>query len=286
MALLRLERSTDTAWILHTSVRIPEGVRACPVVLLHGLGSSSEDWVFQRSALAHRWGTVALDLRGHGGSGPAERTFTIGDLAADVAATMDHLGLPQGHLVGLSLGATVGLQFGLEHGDRVRSLTLVNGFARLRPSPWGLVGGAGRLALALAAPMSWLGWWVARIVFPHEGQGTLRREAARRLAANDRGSYLRTMWAVARFDLREQLGAVGAPALVVAGAEDRVVPMESKVELAGALPNGRLAVVPGSGHVTPVDRPDRFNRLLTGFLEAVEEDEGGERIPESVVPSI
>ncbi len=91
-----------------------------------------------------------------------------------------------------------------------------------------------------------------------------------RIGGNDRGNYLRTLLAVATFDVRKDLPAVCQPSLVVAGAEDRIVPMAAKLALAEALPNARLEVVPRSGHATPIDSAPAFNELLVSFLNEVE----------------
>ena len=115
---------------------------------------------------------------------------------------------------------------------------------------------------------------VARELFPHPGQETLRRIAVERLAENDPLAYRATLWAVLRFDGRRDLDRILVPTLVVAGAEDTTVSMEAKRELATRIPNAWLEVVPNSGHATPLDQPEAFNRLLLEFLRR--QEEGGE----------
>lgn len=256
--------------LLHLHQAGPRGSGRTPVVLLHGLGSCWQDWGLQLPALWQRWWTLAVDLGGHGRSGPATSRLSIGAMAADLAATLRAYRVRTANLVGLSLGAAVGLQFGVDYPERTRSLILVNGFAHL-----GLMGGSrwtalGRLYFALTGQMDKLGNWVARSLFPEEGQGELRTMAARRVAANQQGSYLRAIWALARFDLRRRLAEVLAPSLVVAGLDDPIVPLAAKQRLAQGLPRAELATVPNSGHATPIDQADRFNELMLGFLRRVE----------------
>jgi 3-oxoadipate enol-lactonase len=239
-----------------------------PVVLLHGLGSCSDDWELQLPALAPERRVLAVDLWGHGRSGRAGQRFRIEDLAADVDGLAGQLGIQPAHWVGLSLGALVSLQSALDYPEHVLSLTLVNGFARVRLHPASAFGGAGRLALLLIGRMDWMGRWVARSLFPQPSQAELRALAARRIGANDRGSYLRTLLAVLAFDIRSRLGEIKQPSLVVAGAEDRIVPLAAKVSLARGLAEARLEIVPGSGHATPIDSAPVFNRLLVDFLRA------------------
>jgi pimeloyl-ACP methyl ester carboxylesterase len=237
--------------------------------LLHGLGSCGEDWLLQVPALAARYRVITIDLPGHGESGAAPKGATIEGLARPVVALLDRLGEARAHIVGLSLGGMVALQLAVDHPSRVRSLVLVNTFARLRQPPGGFFRGLVRLGLLVAAPMSWTGRWVAGGLFPGPGRGPMRELAAQRIAANSRRSYLRTVSAIVRFDVSGRLGEIRAPTLVVAGAQDQTAPLVSKIELATGIEGARIEIVEGSGHATPIDAPEAFNSLLLRFLEGV-----------------
>src|SRR5712691_7263441 len=107
---------------------------ASPVLLLHGLGARASDWTFQIPVLAQRYRVIAVDLPGHGRSAlPGER-LTVDGIADRVGALLAHLAAPPVHVVGLSLGGCVALALTVRTPARVRSLTLVNSFARLRPA--------------------------------------------------------------------------------------------------------------------------------------------------------
>jgi 3-oxoadipate enol-lactonase len=248
---------------------VPDGPA---VVLLHGLGSSARDWGLQIPALADRYRVIAPDLRGHGRTPRGRGWPTIGAMADDVRALLDRRDAPAAHVVGLSLGACVGLALALGAPSRVRSLTLVNGFARLR-----LAGARGalrvgrRLGLLLCAPMRTTAACVARELFPGPHQRGHYEAAVASLAANRRRDYLATMRALRAFDVVDALPGVACPTLVVAGAGDRTVPLAAKQRLAAAIPGARLVVVADSGHATNIDQAAPFNRLLRDFLDAREE---------------
>lgn len=246
---------------------------AYPVVFLHGLGSCGEDWMLQRLALADRWPLLLVDLRGHGRSSHARRPFTVAAMAADVGGMLDHLGVEKAHIVGLSLGATVALQLGIDRPDLTRSLTLVNGFARFRIPAGGRIRTLGRLALYLTGRMDWLGRWVAGALFPHPDQAFLRQQTAERIGANDWLSYGWTMWALRRFDARGQMSEITAPTMVVAGEDDQVVPVEAKRAMQRAIPDARWVEVADSGHATPIDAAESFNAAVIRFLLQVERGE-------------
>jgi 3-oxoadipate enol-lactonase len=238
-----------------------------PVVQLHGLGSSSADWPQQHAALAADYRLIAVDLPGHGRSPLPAGPLSIESMARDVAALLAGLTAEPAHVLGLSLGACVALRLALEAPDRVRSLTLVNPFARVQSSgPGDLARLALRMVLLGTAPMDTVAAHVARRLFPWPEQRALYESAVSSLAATTRRAYFAVMKALARFDARGQVAAIRHPTLIVAGDRDTSVPLAAKVALAAAIPRARLLVVPGSGHATPHDQPVAFNRALLDFL--------------------
>ena len=250
--------------MLHHTLR---GRAGPPVVLLHGLGSSSADWPEQQAALETGHRVLAVDLPGHGGSPLPPGALTIEGMAGEVAALLAYLDEAPTHVVGLSLGACVALRLALQAPARVRSLTLVNAFARLQPAgPSDLVRLALRALLLGAAPMETVAAHVARRLFPWPEQRALYESAVAALAATPRRAYVAAMRALARFDARGQVAAIRQPTLIVAGDRDTSVPLGAKTRLAAAIPRARLLVVPASGHATPHDQPAAFNRALLEFL--------------------
>ena len=190
-------------------------------------------------------------------------------MAEAVGALLARLGEPPAHVVGLSLGGCVGLSLALRAPERVRSLTVVNAFARLRPAdPAAALRLAVRLALLATAPMSAVAALVARGLFPRPEQAALYEAAARSLARTSRRAYWAGLRALARFDVRTALARVRCPTLVMAGADDATVALDLKETLARAITGSRWVIVPGSGHATNADNPDAFNATLREFLAA------------------
>jgi len=191
-------------------------------------------------------------------------------MAGDVAALLAALEAPSAHVVGLSLGGCVALALALDHPDRVRSLTLVNAFAR--PAPAGTRGALRfliRLSLLACAPMSVVAAHVARGLFPRPDQADLYRAAVASLAGNPRSTYLACVRGLLGFDVRARLGELRCPTLVVAGDRDTTVPLAAKRLLQTSIAGAELAVIEDSGHVTPYDQAERFNAVLLGFLNGV-----------------
>jgi 3-oxoadipate enol-lactonase len=258
------------ACALHVQRFMGPDPEAATVALLHGLGSSAEDWPLQVPALNQAFEVLAIDLPGHGQSPPPPPGARMTDLARLAAECLKQAGRPPIHLVGLSFGAVVALQIAVDAPELVRSLTLTNGFARLHLTVGGLPHALGRALLLLAGRMDWLGAWVAAGLFPEPEQTDLRRLAAQRISANSRQTYLRTLLAVALTDLTPRLGEVTAPTLILAGGRDTTVALQAKCRLHQGICRSRLIILPGSGHASPLDAPREFNRLLCAFLCTVE----------------
>lgn len=240
------------------------------VLLIHGLGSSAEDWLFQTPALGTRHSVVAVDLPGHGGVPLLPGWPRVADYAQIVASAMEAHAAAPAHVVGLSLGGAVALQLALDFPAYVRSLSLINTFGRFRVTPDALLRGAVRLALVVAGRMDWLGVWVAAGLFPRPDQALLREAAAARIAGNPRRSYLQSLNATTRFDVGPRLGEITLPTLVVAGTRDTTVPTRAGRTLAARIRGARFSLLEGAGHVASVDAAADLNAILLSFLREVD----------------
>jgi 3-oxoadipate enol-lactonase len=245
------------------------------VVFLHGLGSCAADWRWQVAAFEERYRVITLDLPAHGrsalGARPRRERLRVESMAAAVAQLLARLGDGPVHVVGLSLGGCVALALALGAPTRVRSLTLVNAFARLRPAGWrGVCRMLERLVLLAVAPMPVIAAHVARGLFPGSEQGHLRAAAIASLERNDKRAYFAAVRALTRFDVRRRLAEVRCPTLIVAGEADTTVPRASAELLRRSIPDARLLIVPGSGHGTPYDQSDLFNRLVMDWMASLE----------------
>jgi 3-oxoadipate enol-lactonase len=240
------------------------------VVCLHGLGSSAADWQYQLPILARHYRVIAPDLRAHGQSPAPHGSLTVQAMAADVAALLDELKAAPAHLVGLSLGGCVAQMLALRHPAHVRSLTLVNTFARLQPAGWrGARRLLKRLGLLCSAPMATNAAYIAEGLFPKPDQAPYRAAAIASLCQNSRRTYLAAIRAILAFDVRAQLADLHCPTLIIAGDRDTTVGLAAKQELQRLIPGARLVVAADSGHATPYDQMDFFNRTVMDFLAEI-----------------
>jgi 3-oxoadipate enol-lactonase len=248
--------------------------RGATVVLLHGLGSSSEDWEPQAAALAPRYRVIAIDMRGSGRSrdlvhpgGP----FTIAMFAADVAAVIDQLAAGPAHVVGLSMGGMVAFQLALDHPHLVRTLTIINSGPAVVPRGWQE---HAMIATRLALASTWGPKGMARLLAPKlfPDNAAARATFVERMARNDRAAYAATQRAAIGFNVLARIGAIRVPTLIVASDQD-YTPVARKQAYAKLMRNARVVVVADSRHALPIEEPRKLQPILDAFL--AEHAEGG-----------
>ncbi len=237
-----------------------------PIVFLHGMGSNGRDWKYQIEHFREHSPVVTIDLRGHGNSAGHDGEFSIPQFRDDVVYTLDHLGIQQAHLVGLSLGGAVAADVGLEYPGRVASLTLVNAPMELKPhSLKDFVMGVQRLSMALFCSRAYLAKVMGAKLFPKPEQESLRQSLADSFEELHRWAYIRTLFSLARLNLRDRLEELRMPTLVISGDRD-YWPVAEKQADAQRIPQGSFVLIEDSGHATPADQPARFNDQLANFL--------------------
>lgn len=241
-----------------------------PVLLLHGLGVDATSWTLQMPVLLEAGlRPIAPDMPGFGKTVFDGHGWSISACAAAAAGLLDELGLGSVHLVGISMGAAVALRLALDYATRVQRLVLVSAFARLRPQ--GLRGWlyfALRYAIVHTYGLRPQARLVADRLFPRPGQEIMRRVFYEQIAQADVRVYRAAMRALARFDVRDRLGEMRVPTLVVSGDSDTTVPLEAQRELAEGIPLARHVILPGGGHALTADSAEAFNQVLLGFLHA------------------
>lgn len=240
-----------------------------PVFLLHGLGSRGSDWQLQLPALSESFRVVVPDLRGHGTSPKPPGPYSVALMAADVMALMDKLGLPSAHFIGLSMGGMMAFQLAAASPERVRSAVIVNSAPELVPHSfrqqlqiWQ------RLTLARLTQPSQTGKFLSQRLFPKPEQEALRQRFVAEWSENDKAAYLTSMKALVGWSVLDKVGAITCPILVISGDRDYTA-VEAKQAFVDKIPGARLVVIADSGHATPLDQPEEFNRTVLTFLQQV-----------------
>ncbi|MFF5016704.1 4-carboxymuconolactone decarboxylase [Streptomyces sp. NPDC001165] len=238
-----------------------DGPEDAPVLILGpSLGTTWHMWDRQIPELTQQWRVFRFDLPGHGGA-PAHPAGSVGELAARLLVTLDALGVQRFGYAGCALGGAIGIELALRHPERLASLALVAASPRFgTPDEFrqrGVVVRTNGLdPIARTSPDRWFTGGFAA------AQPAITEWAVQMVRTTDPGCYITACEALAGFDVRAELGRVGAPTLVLVGSEDQVTgPAEARTLVAG-IPDARLAVVPGASHLVPVEQPAAVTDLL------------------------
>jgi pimeloyl-ACP methyl ester carboxylesterase len=244
-----------------------EGV---PVVLLHAFPLSSAMWLEQRNDLADTCRVITPDLRGFGGSQLGYDEPSLDLMADDVAAVLDRLDLPEVVLGGLSMGGYVAMAFLRRHPGRVTALLLAD--TKAGADPDAARDNRRRIADTLVEDDS-TQVLVDEVLPALVGETTKRDQPlvqGRVRALLEAAPPAAAAWAqramAARPDSLDTLRKVDVPAVVILGDEDQLASRDDAEAMVEALPQGKLVLIPGAGHLSAVEAPGAFSTAVREIL--------------------
>jgi pimeloyl-ACP methyl ester carboxylesterase len=241
------------------------------LVLVHGAACDGRVWRHELEVLSDDFIVIAWDAPGCGASADPPGSFDLGDFAACLAGLLDALAVERAHVLGHSWGSSVVLELWRDRPELVASMVLVGGYAGWAGSlPPDEV--ARRLAFALDAAERAGGDWDPRSM-PGLYSPMLAPARAAELAevmADIRPVGTRVMaQALAAADLRDMLGTVTVPTLLLNGDADERAPLAVARALEAAIPTAQLVVLPGLGHECALEDPERFVAEVRRFVLSV-----------------
>jgi pyruvate dehydrogenase E2 component (dihydrolipoamide acetyltransferase) len=244
------------------------GRRGLPLVGIHGFGGDKETWLFLAMLTARARGVLGIDLPGHGRSDdiPEDRA-SIRHHAEAVLRTLDHAGIDRAIVCGNSMGGGVALRLAASWPDRVAGLVLVGSVGRDIHTGGARAWAAGEnpliprehdidrfMELALERP-------------PPVGRAVIRYVVTQRARRADALHRLFRGFVFAGGDagVPSDVAAIGCPALVIHGEQDRIIDKRTSEDLTLALPRAELVVMRGVGHVPQLEAPRATSRLIAAF---------------------
>ena len=251
-----------------------------PLVFIHGLAGSWQNWLENLPHFARTRRVIAIDLPGFGESEMPAQKITISRYGEWVDQLLDELEVESAPIVGNSMGGFIGAEIALQFSTRVEKLVLVSA-AGLSIEHMRSEAGLAALRRANNVLMFTTGWVASRSHIlsrrPRMRRQIMRMVAHRAeqlpaplIAEQVRGSgkpgFVDALDALTSYPIRDRLGSIQAPTLVVWGEKDRLVPVRDAYEFERLIPNARAVVYPETGHVAMLERPARFNRDVEQFL--------------------
>jgi pimeloyl-ACP methyl ester carboxylesterase len=252
-----------------TKIYWDEEGQGAAILLIMGLGWSSDMWHRTRPVLSLRYRTIAFDNRGVGRSAVPKGPYSIADMASDAARVLDAAGVERAHLFGVSMGGMIAQEFALKYPMRIRSLIL------------GCTSPGGPNAVKAEAEV--LRILAQRSVEPEETAKAMVPfiyDPATPLARLEEDMTLRRKWfptsegyfaqlqGIMAWEAYSRLTQILAPTLVIHGESDKLVPATNAKLIAGRIPGAKLVTIPNASHILTTDQPETVQHAVLAFLSS------------------
>ena len=232
-----------------------------PIVFLHGVGSDKSVWRPQLDHFGRTRRAIAFDYPGYGDSDAAPEGTSRDDFAMAILMGMHALVVDRAHVCGLSLGGVVGIALNHAAPEACASLILADTFA-VHPE------GRAIYDRSLAGSSDLPGMARARVdvLIAQPADPQVRQEVIETMSRIDPAAYRIGAEAVWLADQRGRASTITQPTLVIVGDQDFITPIDLSNELIDLIPDARMQVIAGAGHLTNLEKPDAFNSLVEEFI--------------------
>jgi 3-oxoadipate enol-lactonase len=234
------------------------------LLLSNSLGTTQGMWDGALPIFEERTRVLRYDHRGHGGLPAPPGPYSIADLAQDALEVLDRAGEERVNFCGVSVGGMVGMWLAINAPERIDRLALCCTSAHMPPPEmWHERAAAVRADGMAAVVDATLERWFTPAAPPE----TVERTRQELLATSPEG-YAGCCEAIAEHDMREQIGSIRAPTLVVSAEDDPSTPPDHGRLIAGSVPDARITVLPDARHLIAAERPGDVAPLVLDHLLA------------------
>lgn len=247
-----------------------------PILLIMGLGATSDWWWRTRPLLAARYRTIALDNRGAGRSDVPAGPYPMAVMASDAAAVLNAAGGERAHVIGVSMGGMIAQEFALQYPGRVLSLVL----GCTAPGGPNAVRAEAAAIQLLTSRANMTPEQAEEAVIPFIYDAATPRArieedlVVRRPWYPKPEGYTAQLMGIFAWQAYDRLGQISAPTLVIHGTNDRLVPAGNGELIAARIPGAQLVLIPAAGHLFTTDQPEAAHAAMMRFLG----EQAGQRI--------
>ena len=240
-----------------------------PLLLIMGLGSTSDLWYRLLPMLSAHYRTILFDNRGVGRSDAPNGPYSIKTMASDAAVVMDAAGVGSAYVLGFSMGGFIAQELALHYPGRVRALILAGtacgGKEAVRAAPEILVALEGR---GVKTPEEGF-WMMAPYIYdPSTLPTRIEEDLAVSLHTSlQRKSYVAQLQGIASWaGSHSRLSKLDVPVLIIHGESDQLIPPENGRILANVIANAEVVMIPRAGHRFMTDQPEAASKAILSFL--------------------
>jgi 3-oxoadipate enol-lactonase len=241
------------------------------IVLINGLADDLETWVYQvDDFLGAGYRVLRFDNRGIGFSSAPVGPYSTGLMAADAKALVDHLGISDFHLMGVSMGGMIAQEYALAYPDDLRSASFACTYAAPGPFCSRMFAMWADAAAVMGVPfvMRDVTLWAFTVDFFEQRADELAEfETAMKYMNQPTAAYLAQLAAIQEHDTTSRLGEISCPTLVLAGEQDILIPVSLSRQLHAAVPGASWATTAG-GHACIWEFPKEFNNAYLDFVRS------------------
>jgi len=247
-----------------------DGVEGAPWLMLsNSLATNLTMWDRQTTVLAEHYRVLRYDQRGHGESDAPAGDYDFDLLADDAAALMQAHGIEACHFLGLSMGGMTAMGLGLNHPERLRSVTICNSRADATQEFRAIFDG--RIALALEEGMAPLVETMVARWFTEELRATapdFLEDVREMVRTTPPEGYAGCSRAVQNIDYMSRLSVIDKPVLLIAGAQDIATPPDGMRAMQSVLANAQYVELDPAAHLSNLEQPEAFTAAVRDFLAA------------------
>jgi 3-oxoadipate enol-lactonase len=238
------------------------------VTLSHSLATDLSMWDPQVPVLKSGYRVLRYDTRGHGGTDATEGSYTLDQLAEDVKALLQALGISKTHFMGISMGGMIGQTFALKYPGILRSLVLCDTSSRIPEEAlpiWeeriGLAQKQGMHSLVEPTMERWFTASFRKKPFP------VLNKIRAMIRATPLKGYVGCSRAIMRLNLTERLGEIALPTLIVVGEDDPGTPVSASQAIHEQIKGSELVILKSAAHLSNIEQQDAFNTAVLDFLK-------------------